>query len=141
MLADLSKWSLPDWASIASLLIVIYTAIQIRNVKRNMMVSLTVSEILIRLRHYSGRLNGFLMTYSVCVDDFDEVVGLCHADVLAVRRRFGFHRSRFCRDLLRSIKLYHATKSAEAGRAVYNALQQVVQEIANRVEERRIMGP
>lgn len=102
------------------------------------MLNLTLPPLLQRLQQDSGDLNGYLLLYEASIDSFDEVIGICEANVNAMRRRLGRHRSSFCRGLLKLIVRYRSERSSDTARAVYNALQQVIQELANRVEERRI---
>lgn len=130
-----------DWASILALLVTAFNAFQIRNIKRRMVINLTLEALLERLQNNSREMNRFLSVYETAKSDFDGVIGVCEANVRAVRRRLGARRSRFCKQLLNRISAYGRQQRKATARAVYDTLQQVIQEIANRVEEIRIAGP
>jgi hypothetical protein len=131
---------LADWASVLALLITLYNAYQITSVKSQIILNLTLQSLLERLEENSRQMNGYLMQYAASADSFDEVTGLCHANIRAVKRRLGLRRGWFCRGLLKTIVRYRRWQNIDTARTVYNALQQVIQEVANRIEERRITG-
>jgi hypothetical protein len=106
-----------------------------------MLINLTLSPLLDRLRGNSTEMNRFLVRYETSMHDLDGVIGICEANVRAVKRRLGVHHGRFCNDLLALMGAYRKQKSVVIARRVYDALQRVIQEIANRVEEIRITGP
>ena len=128
------------WASIVSLLISAYNAIQITSVRRNILLNVTLPLLLERLRENSKVINGHLLIFDGSADGFEEVIGLCEANVRAVRRRLGYFRGWFCRRMLKAIVRHRRRRSVDSARSVYNALQQLIQEVANRAEERRITG-
>jgi hypothetical protein len=110
-------------------------------VKRRVLINLTLAPLLDRLRGNSSEMNRFLLRHEASMHDLDGVIGICEANVRAVKRRLGVHRGRFCNDLLVLMVAYRRQKSVSMAGRVYDALQRVIQEIANRVEEIRIMGP
>jgi hypothetical protein len=130
-----------DWASIISLIISGYAAIQITLVKRRVVANLTLEPLLGRLRANSKEMNRCLSDYGSYRGQFDEVLGLMEANVRALRRRLGARYGWFCRRPLAAIRVYRLDENDAGARTVYNALQQVVQEVANLVEEMRITGP
>jgi len=142
MNVNLASWSLPDWSSVLALLITIYNAYQITRVRRQILLNLTLSSLLERLRRNSERMNECLLLIlkDASIDTFDEVIAICEANVRAVRRRLGRTRARFCSPLLSAISVYRRAQNVDSARSVYNSLQGVIQEIANREEERRIRG-
>lgn len=95
-----------DLASILALLVTAFNAFQIRNIKRRMVINLTLQTLLERLRDNSREMNRTLMVYETAKSDFDGVIGVCEANVRAVRRRLGVRRSRFCKQLLNRISAY-----------------------------------
>lgn len=137
----MSLGEVADWASIAALVISAVNAVLIVSVKRRIVLNITLEPLLLRLKDNSQQINESLLGDAEAVAGLNEVVGLCEAEVKAIQRRFGFYRARFCRRLLRSIAYYRRRNDADAARAVYDDLQQVIQELANRIEELRITGP
>jgi hypothetical protein len=129
-----------DWASIIALLVTAYNAYQITAIKRRMLVNLTLKPLLDRLRENSTDMNRLLLPGSRPEYEYDAVLGICEANVGAVKRRLGRQRGRFCNRLQAAIVRYREQKSDRAALSVYAALQQVIQEVANRVEEMRITG-
>jgi hypothetical protein len=130
-----------DWASIAALVISGVNALLIFSLKRRIILNVTLGPLLGRLKDNSQRLNGCLLGDADAATGMTEIVGLCEAEAKAIQRRFGFYRARFCRRFLRSIAYYRLHGDMDAARAVYDDLQQVIQELANRIEELRITGP
>lgn len=140
MQITLNQWSLPDWASIAGFFIVIFNAWQITRLKRRIVLSLTLDSLLRRLQTDSMDLNECLQLYRASIDRFDATVEVCKANVSTLCRRLGLRNGWFCLRVLRAIRVYQRGRDEEAARSVYNRLQGVVQEVANRVEEVRISG-
>lgn len=130
-----------DLASLASLVISVLNAYWILSIRRRILSNVALDGPLGRLRENSRYMNGSLLRYDASADSFDEVVGLCEADTRAIKRRLSFPRSRIGNRLLRSIAHYKARKSQDTAQGVYNDLQQLIQELANHIEEIRIMGP
>jgi pantothenate kinase-related protein Tda10 len=137
---DLRQWRLPDWASVLGLLIVIFNGWQITRVKQRIVLNLTLNILLQNLRDNSEDMNECLQAYGVSIDRFDATVEACEANVRTARRRLGLQRSRFCSPVLRSMRAYHRERTEDFARQVYNRLQGVVQEVANRADEVRISG-
>lgn len=136
---SLGFWA--DLASVASLIIALFNAYQITTVKRRIVVNLTLGPLIDRLRDNSSEMNRSLSNYVASVDRFDEAVGLCEVHARTAERRLGGRRCRFCKELLRLVATYRREKNDGNAHKVYNALQQVIQEIANLMEEMRIIGP
>ncbi|HVH78184.1 MAG TPA: hypothetical protein VM782_02240 [Stellaceae bacterium] len=129
-----------DWASIVALLVSAFNALQITIVKRRIILNVTLPDLLARLAENSRSMNLYLIAFSATNDSFDEVTGLCEANVRALKRRLGFGQGRICAGMLLSIRRYRRNRSASSARDLYNDLQQLIQEIANRLEEQRILG-
>jgi hypothetical protein len=127
-----------DWASIAALAISVLNATLIFSLKRRIVVNLTLEPLLERLREGSTQMNGYLLLFDASADAFDETAAIWEANVRAVQRRPGIRHGWFCRDLLKSLRVYRNRRSYDAARRVYNHLQKVIREVANRLEERRI---
>jgi hypothetical protein len=136
----MSLSDIADWASIVALLISGFNTLLIFSVKRRIVLNVTLEPMLARLTENSARMNGYLLGV-ISADVVNETIGLCEAEVRAIRRRFGGYRARFCRRLRRSMSHYRRRPDVDTARDVYNDLQQVIQEIANRAEEMRITGP
>jgi hypothetical protein len=131
---------LADWASILALLLAIYNAVLITRVKKEILLNVTLGSLLCSLQENSQAMNDCLVLADASIDTFDEVVEVCHANIRTIRRRLGRRRSRFCRPLLTSIRIFAKQREANAARDVYNKLQGVIQELINHAEERRITG-
>ena len=129
-----------DWVSIIALLISIFNTLLIFSVKRRIMLNVTLEPLLQRLRDNSQIINDYLLSQTEITIGLNEVVWRCEAEAKAIQRRFGFYRARFCRRLLQSIAHYRRHGGVSAARVVYDNLQQVIQDLANRIEELRIMG-
>ena len=129
-----------DWASVAALLISAFNALQITSVRRRIILNVTLPTLLTRLRENSSRMNLYLISYLASGESFYEVIGPCEANVRALKRRIGFRQARICAGMLLSFKRYRRDKSVGNARDVYNELQQLIQEVANRLEEQRITG-
>ncbi|MFZ2003579.1 MAG: hypothetical protein WB697_09915 [Stellaceae bacterium] len=129
-----------DWASIAALLVSAINALLIFSVKRRIVLNVTLEPLLFRLKDCSQRMNASLLEYPEAATGLNEIVGLCDAEARAIRRRFGFYRARFCARLLRSITHYRRHNGLDEAQAIYDDLQQVIQELVNRIEELRITG-
>jgi hypothetical protein len=129
-----------DWASVISLALVAFNVHQVTRIKKQIILNLTLDRLLRNLQDDSKAMNSHLLFYEASVDSFNEVVGKCDANVGAVRRRFGIHGGWFCRRLQKSIARYRSERNVETARTVYNDLQQVIREIINRIDERRIRG-
>ncbi len=134
----MSVGEVADWASIAALVVSGINTLLIFALRRRILLNVTLEPLLDRLRENSNRMNGCLLLFDASIDTFDEVIAICEANVRALRRRLGLRRSWFCRDLIKAFGAYGDNRSYDAARRVFNHLQRVVQEVANRVEERRI---
>ena len=134
----MSVGAIADWASILSLIIVIFNAYQITGIRRRIVLNLTLEPLLERFRDISRRMEGYLPMYAASAESFEELIGPYEANVRAVQRRFGAYRNRFCRPLLSSIRKYRRQRGPGSAQRVYADLQGVIQEISNQVEERRI---
>jgi hypothetical protein len=130
-----------DWASIAALVISGLNTLLIFSLKRRIILNVTLEPLLLRLQENSRVMNQCLFLFDAFSDTFDEYFGPCEANINAVRRRLGYRRSAFCKDTQRSMLRYRRSRSLETARTVYNDLQRVLREVANRVEEQRIIGP
>jgi hypothetical protein len=128
------------WASIISLLITAINTYLIVRIRAGIVVNLTLEPSLQRLRENSMEMNQYLIYYEVHANRFFETAGMCEANVKAVRRRLGYFKGWFTRDLMRSLRKYRKDRSRQNAQEVYGGLQQVRQHIANLVEERRITG-
>ena len=128
------------WASITSLLITAVNTYLIIRIRAGIVVNLTLEPSLQRLRENSMEMNRHLGYYEIHANGFFEAAGVCEANVKAVRRRLGYFKGRFTRDLLRSLRRYRKDRSRQNAQEVYAGLQHVCQHIANIVEERRITG-
>jgi hypothetical protein len=117
----MSTSDVANWASIASLVISIFNVALIVSLKRRIVANVTLEPLLERLREGSTQMNGYLLLFEAAADDFDATAAICEADVRAVQKRLGVRQGWFCR-----------------ARRVYNHLQKVIREVANRLEERRI---
>jgi hypothetical protein len=134
----MSTSDVANWASIASLVISIFNVALIVSLKRRIVANVTLEPLLERLREGSTQMNGYLLLFEAAADDFDATAAICEADVRAVQKRLGVRQGWFCRDLLKSLRVYRNHRSYDAARRVYNHLQKVIREVANRLEERRI---
>jgi hypothetical protein len=129
-----------SWASMISLVLTLINTYLILRIKTGIVVNLTLEPILVRLRDNSAAMNQHLSYYHINDHRFFEVAGVCEADVKAMRRRLGYIRGWFLRDLLRSIRTFRRDRSRTNAQEVYASLQQVCQHLANILEEKRITG-
>jgi hypothetical protein len=100
-----------DWASIIALLVTAYNAYQITTIKRRMLVNLTLEPLLDRLRENSTEMNRLLLPGSRPEYEYDTVLGICEANVGAVKRRLGSQRGQFCNRLLAAVVRHREQKT------------------------------
>ena len=129
-----------SWASVLSLALTLLNTYLILRIKAGIVVNLTLEPMLVRLTENSTEMNQHLSYYDVSDQRFFEVAGVCEADVRAMRRRLGYIRAWFLRDLLRSMRTFRRDRSRTNAQEVYASLQQVRQHLANLLEEKRITG-
>jgi hypothetical protein len=129
-----------SWASIFSLVLTFVNTYLILRIRAGIVINLTLEPILARLRERSVEMNQHLAYYDVSNHRFLEVAGVCEADVRAMRRRLGYIKGWFLRDLLRSMRTLRKDRSQTNAQEVYASLQQVRQHLANMLEEKRITG-
>lgn len=136
--APLAYWS--GWASILSLVLTLINTYLILRVKAGIVVNLTLEPMLSRLGGNSANLNECLFDFDSNAQRFSEVAGVCEANAKAIRRRLGYVRGLFLRDLLRALRRFKAHRSEKTAQEVYIRLLQVRQHLENMLEEKRITG-
>src|SRR5271154_5824894 len=109
-------------------------------VRAAIVVNVTLEPILMRLADNSAVMNRLLSYYGANIQQFVEVAGICEANVRTMRRRLGYVRGRFLREILRSLRAFKRDRTQINAQEVYACLQQVRQHIANMLEEKRITG-
>jgi hypothetical protein len=129
-----------DWASIISLGVTLLNTYLIIRVRQGIVLNLTLEPILSRSRDNSEIMNRHLSYYELHSANFLEVVGVCEANIKAIRRRLGYFRGWFLRDLLKSMGKYRKDRTQPNAQEVYSSLLHVCQDLANMLEERRITG-
>jgi hypothetical protein len=129
-----------DWASVISLGVTVVNTYLIIRIRQGIVLNLTLEPILSRLRDNSENLNRHLSYYELHSASFLEVVGVCEANIKAIRRRLGYFRGWFLRDVLRSMRKYQKYRTQPNAQEVYTSLLHVCQDLANMLEERRITG-
>jgi hypothetical protein len=101
------------WASIISLLITAINTYLIVRIRAGIVVNLTLEPSLQRLRENSMEMNQYLIYYEVHANRFFETAGMCEANVKAVRRRLGYFKGWFTRELMRSLRKYRKDRSRQ----------------------------
>jgi len=133
-------YSLGDLSSLLAFLITILNGYLISSIKQRIMINVTIVPLRDRLRSDSLELNNSLAYFETSIDEFNQALGICVANVKAVRRRLGIWRGWFSRELLKAANKYDKQRNRNNGREVFNRLAQVIQHLDNLIEERRIIG-
>jgi hypothetical protein len=131
---------LADWASVISLGITLFNTYLIIRIRQGIVLNLTLEPMLSRLRENSADMNRYLSYYESHAAKFLDVAGVCEADIRAIRRRLGYIRGWFLRDLLKSVHKYKRDRTQPNAQEIYSSLLHVRQRLANMLEERRIIG-
>jgi hypothetical protein len=122
-----------DWASVISLGVTVVNTYLIIRIRQGIVLNLTLEPILSRLRDNSESMNRHLSYYELHSASFLEVVGVCEANIKAIRRRLGYFRGWFLRDVLRSMRKYQKYRTQPNAQEVYTSLLHVCQDLVVRI--------